>query len=251
MQSELSIRSNSQLFRPLAFAAGGALILGGLLKRSWGGALWAAAGGGLIYTGVAGAPAIQFWKRRGPVSVERSITVMAIPEQLMEFWSEPKNLPQLIPALDSAEKHADGFWIFHTQDPLGRRFSWRAQFSESAKSNLRWLAKEDSHLSALIELQFSPAENGRGTTITCRVNYHPLAGKLGAALASAIGRSTEQMVRETLRRSKQLIETGEIATTEGQPSGPRSRAFHLFYRLNPSRHTSKNKIARFPERRSA
>ena len=32
----------------------------------------------------------------------------------------------------------------------------------------------------------------------------------------------EQMIKQDLRRFKQLIETGEIATIEGQPSGRQS-----------------------------
>ena len=47
------------------------------------------------------------------------------------------------------------------------------------------------------------------------------AAKSGAAFAWAFGDEPSQVIREGLRRFKQLMETGEIPTTEGQPRGQR------------------------------
>jgi uncharacterized membrane protein len=44
---------------------------------------------------------------------------------------------------------------------------------------------------------------------------------LGAAFAWAFGDDPSHVIREGLRRFKQLMETGEIPTTEGQPRGRR------------------------------
>jgi uncharacterized membrane protein len=52
------------------------------------------------------------------------------------------------------------------------------------------------------------------------LNYEPPAGQVGAALARLLGEEPEQQVDEDLRRLKQLMETGEIPTTAGQPTGP-------------------------------
>jgi uncharacterized membrane protein len=54
------------------------------------------------------------------------------------------------------------------------------------------------------------------------MQYNPPGGRLGAALAKIFGEEPNQTVREDLRHFKQLMETGEIPTTEGQPSGRRS-----------------------------
>jgi uncharacterized membrane protein len=51
------------------------------------------------------------------------------------------------------------------------------------------------------------------------LQYNPPAGKAGAAIAWLFGEEPRLQVRADLRRVKQLMETGEIATTEGQPSG--------------------------------
>ena len=45
------------------------------------------------------------------------------------------------------------------------------------------------------------------------------AGPAGALLAKLFGEEPEMQIRDDLRRFKCLVETGEIPTTEGQPSG--------------------------------
>ena len=51
------------------------------------------------------------------------------------------------------------------------------------------------------------------------MTYNPPAGPLGSLIAKLTGREPAILLKEQLRRLKQLLETGEIATTEGQPTG--------------------------------
>lgn len=51
------------------------------------------------------------------------------------------------------------------------------------------------------------------------VNYNPPVGKVGASLAQLLGAEPSQLIKEDLRRLKQLAESGEIATIDGQTSG--------------------------------
>ena len=67
-------------------------------------------------------------------------------------------------------------------------------------------------------------ETAHGTRVRVHLQYSPPGGKLGAAVAWLFGEEPTIQIREDLRRFKQLIETGEIPTTEGQPSGRASGA---------------------------
>jgi hypothetical protein len=51
------------------------------------------------------------------------------------------------------------------------------------------------------------------------MEYQPPAGSLGAAFAKLLDAEPGQQIREDLRRFKQILETGEAATVEGQTSG--------------------------------
>jgi len=66
-------------------------------------------------------------------------------------------------------------------------------------------------------------EDPHGTRVTVHLQYNPPGGKLGAAVAKMFGEEPNQTIREDLRRLKQLMEAGEIPTTEGQPSGRAAR----------------------------
>jgi uncharacterized membrane protein len=67
-------------------------------------------------------------------------------------------------------------------------------------------------------VHFTPAPAGRGTEVRVVLKYNPPAGKLGAAVARLFGEDPKQQIRDDLRHWKQLMETGEIATTQGQTS---------------------------------
>jgi uncharacterized membrane protein len=68
-------------------------------------------------------------------------------------------------------------------------------------------------------VHFRELPHDRGTEVRVVLKYDPPAGKAGAALARLFGSSPESQVREDLRRLKQFMETGEVATTAGQPRG--------------------------------
>ena len=68
-------------------------------------------------------------------------------------------------------------------------------------------------------MQFEPARGKPGTVVRIEIEYCPPAGLLGATFAKFLGPGPKQQVHENLHRFRQLMETGEIITTEGQPAG--------------------------------
>jgi uncharacterized membrane protein len=64
-----------------------------------------------------------------------------------------------------------------------------------------------------------PAPGDRGTEVHVRLDYKPPGGKAGAMVAKLFGDEPGQQVGDDLRRLKQMLEAGEVATTAGQPSG--------------------------------
>jgi hypothetical protein len=59
----------------------------------------------------------------------------------------------------------------------------------------------------------------RGTILRLALRYMPPAGSIGAAIAKLFGKDPEAEIAADLRRLKQLLETGEISATKGQPVG--------------------------------
>jgi len=66
-----------------------------------------------------------------------------------------------------------------------------------------------------------PEETEVTVTLQCEVP----AGPVGLTIASIFGGAPRARVRSGLRRWKQLLETGELPTVDGQPAGRRSLLF--------------------------
>src|SRR2546429_668060 len=102
----------------------------------------------------------------------------------------------------------------------GSRVGWDAEiYNEKENEMIAWRTLEGGDVASAGSVHFEPAAGGRGTVVRVVLKYDPPAGKLGAFVARLFGENPEQQIDEDLRRFKQLMETGEIATTEGQPSG--------------------------------
>jgi uncharacterized membrane protein len=70
---------------------------------------------------------------------------------------------------------------------------------------------------------FTEAPGDRGTEIHVRISYDLPAGAVGAVIEKVKGDDPHQRMQDDLRRFKQLTETGEIARSDGAPSGPSAR----------------------------
>ena len=77
-------------------------------------------------------------------------------------------------------------------------------------------------------VRFLPAAAGRGTIVSVTMQYEPPGGSLGMTVAKLFGEEPQTQVREDLRRFKNLLEAGEIPTTEGQPHGTRPLWYQAF-----------------------
>lgn len=166
-----------------------------------------------------------------PVRFTKTIIIERSPEDLYGFWRNMANLPRImrhvqeVRVLDDRRSH----WVVRT--PTGATFEWDAEITEDEPNRrLAWRSLPGAQVDNAGEVRFEPVPGGRGTLVTAEMQYRPPAGAVGATIARLLGSSPERLAGEDLRVFKQLMETGEIATTEGQPAG-RSSSLGVFDRL--------------------
>jgi uncharacterized membrane protein len=96
---------------------------------------------------------------------------------------------------------------------------WDAEITEERDNELiAWRSLEGSRLPNQGHVRFHHAPGGRGTEVHITLEYQPPLGKLGATAAKLFGQELNRQIEEDLRRFKSLMETGEMPTTNGQPS---------------------------------
>ena len=154
------------------------------------------------------------------VEIRRATTIGKPRPVVYGFWRRFENLPRFMDHLRSVTEAGDGTSHWVAKAPAGREFAWDAEIVEDRPNELiAWRSLEGADVPNSGEVRFVDAPAGRGTEVHVTLTYDPPAGAAGAAVAKLFGEEPDQQVSEDLRRFKRVMETGEIATTEGQPSG--------------------------------
>ncbi len=145
--------------------------------------------------------------------VERTVTVMRSPDELYRLWRDLARLPELMPHLRSVTPLDERRSRWVACGPGGVAVEWEAEIVADEPGRLiAWRSVQGSDVENGGSVRFTPAPGGRGTEVKVLLTYAPPAGRVGGAVASLLGRDADREVREDLRRFKQRIETGEVAT---------------------------------------
>jgi uncharacterized membrane protein len=156
----------------------------------------------------------------GTVRIQKAVTVNRSSEDLYTFWRDFDNLPTVMNHLESVrmidEKRSH--WV--AKAPAGMTAEWDAEIVEDTHGQaIAWRSLGSADVTNSGQVRFERAAGGRGTVVKVELQYDPPAGRLGSLLAKLFGEEPGLQVQEGLRRFKQQMETGETATTDGQPSG--------------------------------
>ncbi|MDZ8137315.1 MAG: SRPBCC family protein [Nostoc sp. DedQUE04] len=214
----------SEVERWASLIGGGAMVLMGLRQGSLRGALTALAGGGLVYQGATKQSTIQKAQEaiglNQPIKVEKTVTINKSAEELYRFWHDFENLPTFMKHLKSVKVYNEkrSHWIANA--PLDNTVEWDADILEDRENEfISWASVEGADIENSGFVRFKKAPGDRGTEVKVVLEYNPPGGALAATVAKLFGEEPEQQIGDELRRFKMLMEAGEIATTEGQPSG--------------------------------
>ena len=215
---------------------GSALAAYGLKKRSVGGFVLSTIGGALVWRGATGncpiyeglgvssrheddGRQVSVPYGRG-VRVEKSVTINAPAEQIYAFWRNFANLPRFMHNLESVDVHDSKRSRWVAKGPAGKSVDWEAEIINEVPGELiGWRSIEGSQVDNAGSVHFKPATGGRGTEVKVVLRYDPPAGKFGARVSKILGEDPAINVQEDLRRLKMIIETGELATIDGQAAG--------------------------------
>ena len=226
-----------------ASALGGAALTAFGIKqlkdRSPAGAAMAAAGSALMFRGATGH--CHFYAAAGintandqddtraalgggrGINVEEVTTINAKSDALFAFWRSFTLLPRFMVNLVSVTEIDDRRSRWVVKAPAGRTVQWDAEIINEVPGELiAWRTLSGADVVSAGSVRFVPLAAGRGSEVHVRMQYNPPAGRVGAAVAWMLGRDPAAVIREDLRRFKQLIETGEVPTTDGQPRGKQS-----------------------------
>lgn len=149
---------------------------------------------------------------KGDSIVGRAVTINRPVGEVFAFYRDFQNLPafmenvESITVLDRTRTH----WV--VKAPAGATVEWDARVTrEEPNALIEWTSEPGADVENSGRVEFRAA-GARGTVVSATVVYDPPAGIIGKVIAKMFQREPAIQVRRDLRRLKQLLETGEIAT---------------------------------------
>jgi uncharacterized membrane protein len=150
-------------------------------------------------------------------------TANASPDTVYAAWRDVTRLPEFmyhleaVTSIDERRSH----WV--ARAPADTTVEWDAEITDDEPGRrIAWRSVEGASVENSGIVEFVPAPGGRGTEVHVALEYWPPGGALGSVVAKLFGEEPDQQVSDDLRRFKQLVETGEIARSDGAPLGTRS-----------------------------
>lgn len=222
-----------EMQRLFSAIAGVGLILGGLRRRSLGGGALAIGGVSLLYRAATGyCPALgamgidmggmQDTNRLGrrkvhsgqATKVRRSIDINRPAAELYRFWRALDNLPRIMSHLKSVDVISDrlSHWVVNTLPGLPT-VEWDAEIINDVENErIGWRSLNESDVDHAGSVEFETSGEG-STRVTVTLQYEPLAGRLGTAVAKLIGQDPELKIADDLQRFKESMEAGTYSQT--------------------------------------
>jgi uncharacterized membrane protein len=145
------------------------------------------------------------------IHVVVSYSIAKSPEELFQFWRNFENLPRFMNHLKSVtcQNPTHSRWI--ARGPAGIDVEWDAEIiNEEPNRLISWRTVGQADVDSAGTVLFVPTADDRGTRVHVNLDYIPPAGRVGKAIAKIFGDDPAQLIRDDLRRFKQLMETGEI-----------------------------------------
>lgn len=149
---------------------------------------------------------------RGSVITARAVTINRPVGEVFAYFRDFANLPTFmenvvrIDVIDAVRSH----WVVRA--PAGRTVEWDATVTDEAENAvIAWASDPGADVANSGRVEFRDA-GARGTVVTATILYDPPGGVVGKLIAKMFQREPAIQARRDLRRFKQLMETGEIAT---------------------------------------
>jgi len=143
-------------------------------------------------------------------------------QELYEYWRDFSNLPSFMENVKAVEKLGGERSEWTVAGPGGMDLELVSEITEDVPGErIAWRSSDGSDIDHEGWIEFRDNAFGRGTEVRVFISYDPPAGAVGKVVAKVLQREPRVQARRELRRFKQLMETGEVSTSEAPDAAPR------------------------------
>ena len=150
-----------------------------------------------------------------------NITIMKPANEIYRFWRDLSNLPRFTKQLEAVDIISEkmSHWTWRALKGQ-KKVEWDSEIIEDRPGRLlSWRTVGNPEVQHLGAISFQELPHNRGAVVDIKLFYDPPGGKLTDMLLSVLGESPLQKIKADLFKLRDIMETGEIPTIEGQPRG--------------------------------
>jgi uncharacterized membrane protein len=152
----------------------------------------------------------------------KTVTINRPRDELYAYWRDFTNLASFMENIEAVTVLDDKRSHWKVQGPNGS-YEWDSVITEDEPGRvIAWQSEEGADVHNSGRIEFLDAPPGRGTWVRAVMSYDPPAGFVGKMVAKLTQKEPKIQSRRDLRRFKQLMETGEIATSTPPNREPHS-----------------------------
>jgi uncharacterized membrane protein len=163
-----------------------------------------------------------------PDVIGRTVTVDRPRGDLYAYCRNLSNLSSFMGGVESVGISADGQsarWALRDADKEAKdeESAWETTIVvDEPGQAIGWRTTAGSRIEHAGRLDFKDAPGGRGTLVSATIAYRQAGGSVGGLLARVFHKDPRVQTQRDLRRFKQLMETGEVATAQPPDAAPRA-----------------------------
>lgn len=156
--------------------------------------------------------------------VRAAITVRRDAGELYAHWRDFERFPSFMAHVEEVAATGPDRSHWKARGPLGMSVEWDAQITDDvAGERISWRSLEGAKVENTGTVRFLPAPGEQGTEVHIELRYDLPGGSVGSLIAKLFGEEPALQIKDDLRRFKQIVETGEIARSDGSPEGQLNR----------------------------
>lgn len=141
------------------------------------------------------------------------VTIARSPHELYAAWRDFSKLAGIMENVERIEVTDDRRSTWTIKSAGDRTVSWQTEVTEDDPDRaIAWKSAEGSAVTAVGRVEFRAVE-GRGSVVRAVIGYDVPGGAVGQFVAKLFQREPAIQTRRDLRRFKQHMETGEVATS--------------------------------------
>jgi uncharacterized membrane protein len=149
-----------------------------------------------------------------------AVTILKPIEEVFSFWRNFQNLSFFMKDLKEVEVLSLVLSRWTMELESGVKATWEAEITSERKNEMiAWQSLPGSEVVTRGSVWFSPAPQGMGCVVSLVMDYEAPGGKVTELVTKLSGEDGDTLLQVNLRRLKAYLETGEVPTIEGQPSG--------------------------------